>query len=611
MVDTPKTISSLLSVGDNLWVGSEEGLLRLMGDQLEEAHPDAPFTGSLIEDLSSDSAGRLLIAGAAGGFLFDPGEGRWQQLVAADEGRLMAVAPGRTGLSWFGTHHRGLLRVDGSRVERLDQASGLPVLGIRSLLAGPDGGLWIGSYGGGICRLDHEAFVLFTEDHGLPSHQVLGIDEGPDGGLWIGMLEGGVARFDGRRFETYGLESGLRSLAVSHLAVDGGGDLWVGTLRGGLHRFERAEKGGSFESVELGLPTPPLIFHLLFDRDGMLWLSTWGNGLLRLDPRSGDVRALTAQDGLVGDQIFSTSQAPDGRIWIAARDGFQILDPASLSFSEMGDGSAIGRVRASVHDPAGRSFLATDRGLAYWRDEQLTFFGRSQGLVSNTIYLAAFDGRDRRWLGSERGRDRLFIDADGEPTDVRQLGASEGFIGIETNQNAVHEDAQGRLWFGTRGLARFDPAEEPSPGPPPRVHLTAVGLYDGTALDMAADGSLELPFDQHDVLFQFVGLDFTAPEAVRYRYHLLGHSESWSPPSARRQAFFPRLDPGRYTFEVAASSGGEWSEPIRFSFAIRPPFWATWWFYSLAALAFGLALAFSVGNRVARSRRRRLELERA
>src|SRR5690606_29203932 len=55
---------------------------------------------------------------------------------------------------------------------------------------------------------------------------------------------------------------------------------------------------------------------------------------------------------------------------------------------------------------------------------------------------------------------------------------------------------------------------------------------------------------------------------------------------------YTNLDPGLYTFEVkAANSEGLWNgEPRRLQIRVLPPWWKTWWAYTIYLLIFLLLL---------------------
>ena len=614
----PTSVIALQAVGGILWAGTDRGLFRLEAadpgsdDGLRAQPFEAPWAQASIGALAVDADGRLLVASGEGAFAVEPSDGTWQKLVDGASGDLKALAGGRPGELWAATHHRGLLLATTDGEQRFTTLQGLPTDGIRALLRHSDGGLWVGTYGSGVCRLNDLAFALFESRHGLPSEQVLGLAEAPDGALWVGMLEGGVARFDGSDFQTFGSADGLRSLAISHLLFDPDGTLWVATLRGGLHRSVRGGDGGvRFEAVALQGLDAPSIFHLSLDDARGLWLSTWGAGLYRLDLDGG--APLTVREGLLSQQIFATSQAADGKLWIAMPTGVQTLDPSSLEVTSFvpEQQPPQGRVRSIVHDGAGRTFLATDLGLSLWDGRRFKTLARPQGLASNDLYLATLDHLGRLWLGSERGLDRLRIDASGAPQELRHFGVSEGFLGLETNQNAVLQDRQGNLWFGTHGLARFDTSREPPPPSPPRVELMGLRLLDGTTIPWPAETPLRLARHQDNLVFELLAIDFVAPEAVRYRYRLQGLGDGWSPPSSSRLAIYPQLEPGDYRFAVAASRQGAWGPSRHLDFVISPAWWATWWFRASVLGSAVLLLLLMLWRRAADHRQQRRRLEQA
>jgi len=73
---------------------------------------------------------------------------------------------------------------------------------------------------------------------------------------------------------------------------------------------------------------------------------------------------------------------------------------------------------------------------------------------------------------------------------------------------------------------------------------------------------------------------------MTYRYRLQGEDADWQNAGSRRQAFYTRLRPGKYTFEVSAREGqGSWvnlQAPLRID--VLPTFYQTYWFDSFVLL---------------------------
>ncbi len=68
------------------------------------------------------------------------------------------------------------------------------------------------------------------------------------------------------------------------------------------------------------------------------------------------------------------------------------------------------------------------------------------------------------------------------------------------------------------------------------------------------------------------------PQKVKYQYTLEGMDQNWSAATTRTEATYGNLPHGAYTFKVKAmNSDGYWSKEFQYPFAIRPPWWYTWW----------------------------------
>jgi len=77
------------------------------------------------------------------------------------------------------------------------------------------------------------------------------------------------------------------------------------------------------------------------------------------------------------------------------------------------------------------------------------------------------------------------------------------------------------------------------------------------------------------------------PSRVRFKYRLKGFDSDWMDAGTRRTAFYTRLPPGSYEFQVkACNNDGLWNESgARIAFTLRPHFYQTLWFYGLMVLA--------------------------
>src|SRR5206468_4300280 len=73
----------------------------------------------------------------------------------------------------------------------------------------------------------------------------------------------------------------------------------------------------------------------------------------------------------------------------------------------------------------------------------------------------------------------------------------------------------------------------------------------------------------------------------------------------RRIAYYNHLPPGSYLFKViAANSDGVWNETgASLPLTVVPPFWRTWWFYSLLLAGLAGLVVFGYERRVRAAQR--------
>ena len=96
-------------------------------------------------------------------------------------------------------------------------------------------------------------------------------------------------------------------------------------------------------------------------------------------------------------------------------------------------------------------------------------------------------------------------------------------------------------------------------------------------------------------------MSYAAPEKNRYRYRLEGLEPEWNEvDSRRRQATYTGLPAGHYVFRAQArSKDGVWNEKgVALALTVLPPWWATWWFRSIAGLAIAGAMLAAYKARV-------------
>ena len=121
-----------------------------------------------------------------------------------------------------------------------------------------------------------------TMNDGLTANAVRNIVQDKYGFIWFGT-DNGLCRYDGMKVQPYRIgELGANQYISAILAVDDG--LYIGTEKGVfLFSFERQ----AFEKQDMDIHTA--VSSITLDKEGTLWISTLGQGVWQMIPKTGKV----------------------------------------------------------------------------------------------------------------------------------------------------------------------------------------------------------------------------------------------------------------------------------------------------------------------------------
>ncbi|MGI9542304.1 MAG: hybrid sensor histidine kinase/response regulator transcription factor, partial [Cyclobacteriaceae bacterium] len=120
-----------------------------------------------------------------------------------------------------------------------------------------------------------------------------------------------------------------------------------------------------------------------------------------------------------------------------------------------------------------------------------------------------------------------------------------------------------------------------------------------------------LPFDQRDISFEYTAASHLGNGQSSYSYLLEGYDQSWSKWASETKKEYTSLLEGDYTFKVKAQNVfGVIGEEAMYRFTILPPWYRTWWAYSLFVLAGIGFIGLIVQLRFAQLRREKAALEK-
>lgn len=541
------------------------------------------------------------------------------------ESRILQVAKNPDGSLWLRTA-QGLMREhDGAVVRKID------LLGIEAkalnqpleMHADSQGGVWILGMARGVghARANGELTIL-TMQNGLPSDQVETWFEDREANIWLGTAAG-LVRLRPRWFEIIKTESTGPGAGVVSVCEDAGGSIWLGRANG-LTRW----KEGLAEDIPLppsrqGIPIADVTV-APGESPGDVWLGTVPSGtrllrdgqvehpfpftkagmairMIRKDPKGHiwmggefglfrwdgkDLRKFGEEDGLQLGHIHDMSFDAQGHPWIAKAEDLLTVyrNDRFESFPLPGLSSSLW-INTVVCGKRGDVFLGTiGDGLFHLTGGKVRRYTTEDGLPGNSVTQLIEDDLGYLWGGTLRGIFRVSthsLDRQAKSGEAQHLfenfDHSDGMITAECSgglQPACWKARDGRIWFSTSGGAvRIDPAKVRANTAPPAVILEEMRVND-TRVNLGPSGS-DIGPGRHRYDFEFTGINFTAPEKIRFQWKMNGVDNDWVDGGSVRKVSYQGLEPGNHHFSVRASnSSGVWSrKPATVHFHVTPFFW--------------------------------------
>ena len=191
----------------------------------------------------------------------------------------MPSSPDRNGGLWVGTNGGGLTLLKDGTARTFGMADGLGADVVRSLFQDRQGRVWAGTNGGLVACSKASASAPGTRPSGFTSNVVRAIREDAKGALWIGTNGDGLFRMQDGQFTRFTREgrAAQRPRLLPRLRQGRRRSGWGPTAAAW-----RATRTGSsaLYSKDDGLDGD-IIWSLLQDTDGSLWVGTYGAGLFR------------------------------------------------------------------------------------------------------------------------------------------------------------------------------------------------------------------------------------------------------------------------------------------------------------------------------------------
>jgi signal transduction histidine kinase/ligand-binding sensor domain-containing protein len=533
-------INSVLSAGqDDLWVGTDNGIVRWNGSEVTTA--GIPSFLNHVQTL--------------------------------------AMIKDHDSNVWIGAAPKGLVRINAAGASSLEPSEHSPGNEVTAIFEGRERGVWFAT-ANSLERLRDSVFVTYSLPEGLPEEGNGPIYIDPDGRTWFAPLHGGLYWMkDGRvRSEK---TAGLNKDVIYSIA-GANGEVWLGRQRSGLTRLRINGNGVTADTYThaQGLAQNS-VYAVYLSRDGTVWAGTLSGGVSHY--KDGKFTTYTTANGLPSNSINAIAEDSAGAMWFATPSGLTAFSQGRWKVYRIQDSLPSLKINCLFEDSKRVLWIGSEKGLAYLQNGRVAVPENLPSLLREPMMGVADDSKGSLWIATSNhvlqvNRDEL-IQGALSGADVRTFGPPDGLRGSQgvRRWQTVVRDALGRIWFSLdRGISLVDPAH--MPGPATVIpHIQTISA-DGAWLDL--QHSIRIPSTKRRITFGYVGLRLSFPERVTYRYMLDGFDRGWNEPVTTRQAVYTNLTPGSYKFRVQASdTEGLWNgSEASLAIEVDPAFWQTWWF---------------------------------
>lgn len=305
-------------------------------------------------------------------------------------------------------------------------------------------------------------------------------------------------------------------------------------------------------------------------------------------------RFINAKDGI----ILSMKKNNKGELWYVSRKSFGILNRKDTLVMH---NDTLSGAMSLYCDYKGNLWIGGNNGLYFYDYKKIRFIfypelktmiGSVTEVDSTHIVYGGLRGIGildlNKFYSLLSSKKDLSLSYD---LYIDYYTQSNGFMGEEVGQNGIFKDSKGRIWVPANNnvvMFRFEDLRKNKK--PPYLYINNIQISEDNINWTDLPDTVEyLKHTQSNVRFEFIGICYTEPELVKFKYRLRGFNNAWSNETKKPYVSFTNLQPGNYTFELlSCNNSGVWNKiPVQRKFTVK----AAWWqsvFFKISSFIFSV-----------------------
>ncbi len=210
---------------------------------------------------------------------------------------------------------------------------------------------WLGTENGIYTFQNNKISKLFIDAKGfneINNKIIYDIFQDKAGNFWIGTKEGLIVIDKKKTTCAYYVaiknnETTITNSVVRSIVQTPNGTIWLATNGGGLNKVvfnaslpsdinRLTFSGYKFDARNLNSINNNTILSLWADKNGIVWIGTYGGGLNKFDPATQKFAHYTEKNGLSNNTIYGIVEDKNGKLWMSTNNGVACFDKQKIVF---------------------------------------------------------------------------------------------------------------------------------------------------------------------------------------------------------------------------------------------------------------------------------------
>jgi ligand-binding sensor domain-containing protein len=676
-----ETVNSLLFVDQGFYAGLSGGQLLFFNNQVPSPAPKFVFQLHYpINQMLADNKNRQWIATYGGGIFVSHNNQLVHQFNTKNtlpDDFIYSLQSDNSGNVWAGSD-AGLLCIEFVHDRpQISQYTKLPDLIITAIAAADSNQLWLGFQEGGFCSFDVQTTEVEHFPHIQGAVSQLLLDENT---LWITTQKADLLAFDTGNKKLQQLkysanepENRIQQLAKSKLGgmwvvspekliwtashnirfietgtsdiqallTDKNDNIWYASPQGLFHQ-PITQTAGAAKQQLVGTKFENAFITSLFEAaDGILWLGTFDDGLLKYNPKTLQIKQFTENDGLANNNVLSI-KGTGNHLWIATLGGVSRMltgqeKPHFESFDQK-DGLGNNYIFHIFIDSKHRVWFATDGdGISYFQNERFhspdlaslavkSIYSITEDQEGNIWFAASddgiykFDGHNLSHININKGLSSMTVTAlqntngpfliavtdkgidliHSTTMEVYRLSERYQLGTYESHLNAIFAGKQGDFFIGTPyGIQIIHNLKKLGH----RFPLLKINHIRSYMQPLPLQDNFTLAAQQDQISIDYSALWYPDPEQLRFDFQLKGYDLNQLV-TRDHQLHYNGLHPGHYTLTIQAANQPSYAEKNRLTleFKLLSPLWTRWYIWFPASILILLFIVWLIRRRMQKIR---------